>query len=99
MPFVNEMHPYTREDALRLTPNVKGVYGIFRGDKAVYIGSGDIGERLLAHLNGDNPCIISNTPDLWTGEIFAGDPTVREEELILSYDPICNRVIPNWTER
>lgn len=94
MPFTTEMRPYTREDVLRLNPNQNGVYGIFRDSEAVYIGSGDIRERLLAHLDGDNPCITENNPNLWTAVVFSGDPTKREGELILEYQPVCNKVIP-----
>jgi hypothetical protein len=94
VPFKHEMRPYTRESITRLNPNQNGVYGIFRNTLAVYIGSGDLRERLLAHLNGDNPCISRNNPNQWTGEVFSGDPTRREGELIREYDPICNKVVP-----
>ena len=62
MPFTTEMRPYTRENIEALTPNQNGVYGIFRDTKAVYIGSGDIRGRMLAHINGDNTCITQNLP-------------------------------------
>jgi hypothetical protein len=94
MPFAHKMRPYTEESILALDPNQNGVYGIFRDVTAVYIGSGDLRERLLAHINGDNPCITSNTPNLWTGEVFSGDPTKREADLIREYRPVCNKVIP-----
>ncbi len=94
MPFTTEMRPYTEERILRLDPNQNGVYGIFRGDKAVYIGSGDIEDRMLRHINGDNPCIIQNTPNQWTAELVSGDPEPREGELIREYRPICNKVVP-----
>ncbi len=95
MPLHHEMRPYTRESIVSLNANQNGVYGIFSGNVAVYIGSGDIRERLLAHLGGDNPCISRNNPNLWTGEVFSGDPTKREGELIREYRPICNQVIPS----
>ena len=94
MPFPHEKRPYTRENILSLNPNQNGIYGIFNGDVAVYIGSGDLRERLLAHLGGDNPCISRNNPNLWTGIVFSGDPTTREGKLIREYQPICNRVTP-----
>lgn len=94
MPFTTEMRPYTKEDIEILNPNQNGVYGIFRNTTAIYIGSGDIRERMLAHINGDNPCISQNTPDQWTGELVSGDPTGREGELIRDYQPICNKAIP-----
>ena len=94
MPFPDERRPYTRENILTLNSNQNGVYGIFKDTTAIYIGSGDIRERLLAHINGDNPCITQNNPNLWIGIIVTGDPTRREGELIQEYRPICNRVIP-----
>lgn len=94
MPFATKMRPYTKADITTLKPGQNGVYGIFWGDRAVYIGSGDIGERMLVHIDGDNPCITKNTPDRWTGEVLSGDPTRREGELIQEYRPICNKVVP-----
>ena len=94
MPFRNPMHPYNRESVLRIDPNQNGVYGIFVNSKAVYIGSGDLRARLLAHLNGDTPCIERENPNQRTGEVLSVDPTAREGVLIREYDPICNQVIP-----
>lgn len=94
MPFTHAMRPYTRENIQTINPKQNGVYGIFRNTTAIYIGSGDIRERLLAHINGDNDCIIENAPNQWTGVIVSGDPTTREGELIREYDPICNKVVP-----
>ena len=94
MPFTTEMRPYTKQEIESLKPNQNGVYGIFKSSTAVYIGSGDIRDRMLAHINGDNPCIISNAPNQWTAFLVSGDPTRREEELIREYNPICNRRIP-----
>ncbi len=42
MPFTTPVRPYIRSDILRINLNQIGVYSILRGDKAVYIGSGDI---------------------------------------------------------
>jgi hypothetical protein len=94
MPFQFQMHPYTSESVLRINPNQNGVYGIFRDSTAVYIGSGDIRERMLAHLNGDNACIVRENPNQRTSEVLSGDPTAREGELIREYQPICNLVVP-----
>jgi len=94
MPFSTKMRPYTKGEILSLNPNQNGVYGIFLNTKAIYIGSGDIRNRMLAHINGDNACITRNTPNQWTGTLVSGDPTAREGELVREYDPICNRVVP-----
>ena len=94
MPFTNPMRPYTKEEIEKLNPDQNGVYGIFLGNTAVYIGSGDIRERMLAHINGDNPCIIAHHPNQWTASLISGDPTGKEGELILEYQPLCNKVVP-----
>jgi hypothetical protein len=87
------MRPYTRENILSINLGQNGIYGIFHNTTAVYIGSGDMQEYLLAHLGGDNPCITRNNPNLWTGEVFPVDSKMREGELIREYQPICNQVI------
>ncbi len=92
MPFTEKVRPYTKEVILDLDPNQNGVYGIFRDNIAIYIGSGDIKERMLAHINGDNPCITQNTPNQWIGKRLYGDPVRTEMGLIREYDPICNRI-------
>jgi hypothetical protein len=94
MPFERGFRPYTRARVEALKPNQNGVYGLFRGNIAVYIGSGDIPSRLLAHLDGDNPCITREGPDQWADELIEGNPTKREGELIQEYQPVCNKVIP-----
>lgn len=94
MPFKFDMRPYTKERISSLNPNQNGVYGIFKDATAIYIGSGDIRERLLAHIGGDNPCITQKNPNLWTAEVSKGDPTGREGKLITEYQPTCNVVIP-----
>ncbi|MBC8511849.1 MAG: hypothetical protein H8D32_02570 [Dehalococcoidia bacterium] len=94
MPFKHGFRPYTRDRVKALNPNQNGVYGLFRGNVVIYIGSGDIPTRLLAHLDGDNACITKEAPDQWTDEVLKDDPTRREGELIQEYAPICNKVIP-----
>ena len=92
MPFQNAMRSYTLADVLSLNLNQNGVYGIFLHNNPIYIGSGDIRARLFAHLNGYVPCITRNNPNQWTGEVFSGDPAMREGELIREYKPICNEI-------
>ena len=75
MPFQHPMRPYTQENISTLSPNQSGVYGIFDNTVAIYIGSGDIRERMLAHFGGDNACINQNSPKQWTGAVVPGDPT------------------------
>jgi len=58
-----------------------------------FVGKGDIRTRLLAHLNGDNPCIIQNKPTHFVGEVLTVDPSEREKELIIELNPSCNKKI------
>lgn len=73
-----------------MIPNQKGVYGLFKNNQWVYIGSGDIRSRMLDHLNGDNTCINAYMPTHWVAEV-SSFYREREKELILEYDPVCNR--------
>jgi len=90
MPFLFPMQPFTKTEVARLHPDQKGVYGIFRGSLCVYVGSGDIRQRLLDHLNGDNPCIARKQPDSWTA-IVTADYLDNEKKLTLEYNPVCNK--------
>jgi len=92
MPFIQQTPmPFTRQNIEALDMNQKGVYGLFRQNVWVYVGKGDIRQRLLDHLNGDNPCITHQWPTHWLAEITNGDPSTREEQLILECQPTCNR--------
>jgi hypothetical protein len=70
------------------------VYGLFRAGQWIYIGKGNIRERLLAHFNGDNPYILRAQPTHWVGEALL-DPqmSLREKELILLHKPLCNQKV------
>lgn len=84
--------PYTKADVTSLSENQKGVYGLFRQGAWVYIGRGDLRERLLSHLNGDNSCITHERPTRWKGWVTA-DHVQQEKNLIVEYDPICNKKV------
>lgn len=81
---------FTKNDVLSLNPNQVGVYGLFISGRWIYVGKGDIRDRLLAHLNGDNLCITRSQPTHWVGEVIKGDPSDREKELIFELNPVCN---------
>ena len=94
MSFQHPFRPYTKAYIVTLGHNHNGVYGIFKDSTALYIGTGDIRERMVAHVNGDNPCITRNVPTHWTAELLSGDPKPREDVLIREYVPICNQTVP-----
>ncbi len=50
---------FDRATIIANAPTQSGVYAIYNRDSYVYFGEGkDIEARLLAHLNGGNPCIL-----------------------------------------
>lgn len=81
---------FSKLDIERFKTDQIGVYGILGHKGWIYVGKGDIRERLLAHLNGDNPSVISQRPTHWMFEITDGDPSRREKELIRELKPVCN---------
>ncbi len=91
MPFVQQTgKPFTRVEIESLKPGQYGVYGIFQnGGRWIYVGMGDIRDRLLDHLNGDSPCITRNGPTHFYAEVNT-DAERREAELIRELQPICN---------
>jgi len=92
MSFIQQApRSFTRQDIEALNAKQIGVYGLFKQNEWVYIGKGDIRQRLLDHLNGDNPSITRQGPTHWLAEKTNGDPSAREEQLILEHRPTCNR--------
>jgi hypothetical protein len=67
---------------------VVGCYGLFRRDRWIYIGTGDIRQRLLAHLEGDSPSILRQRPTHWVA-VETADHESLERELVLACDPVC----------
>ena len=72
-------------------PNMLGVYGLFRHGQCIYISKGDIRQRLLSHLNGDNPRITRERPTHWVAEVTP-DMDGREIQLIQEFRPISNQL-------
>jgi hypothetical protein len=91
MPFKStNTGPFTRTAIEALRPDQMGVYGLFKSNLWVYIGSGDIRARLLDHLNGDNACITGQSPTHWIYEVTA-NYIQREKDLIAEFNPVCNK--------
>ena len=83
---------FTRADVEALTSGQMGCYGLFKQGHWIYVGKGDVRQRLLDHLNGDNPCITKATPTHWVDEITT-DYDAREKVLIAELNPICNKKV------
>jgi hypothetical protein len=95
MPFIQQIpHSFNHQDVLVLNPNQNGIYGLFKEGQWVYVGKGDIKQRLLAHLNGDNQLILRASPTHWVAELCNEPVTdAREKQLILELQPLCNQKI------
>ncbi len=91
MPFPpQDSRIFNRTNIEGVTPKLHGVYGLFRSGTWIYIGKGDIRQRLLDHLNGDNPRILNEQPTHWVDEVNS-NMDERERQLILEFVPICNQ--------
>ena len=92
MPFPEQdPQEFTRQNIEKMKLNQSGVYGLYRTNYWIYIGKGDIRQRLLDHFNGDNPCISKEQPTHWVAAIIGGDPSAREKQLITEFQPLCNQ--------
>lgn len=67
-----------------------GCYGLFKEGQWVYVGKGDIRQRLMDHLNGDNPCITRHAPTHVVLDESA-NMDEREKVLIAELKPTCNQ--------
>lgn len=76
------------------SPNNDGVYGLVKGAEAtmVYIGRGNIRDRLQSHYRGDNQCITMERPTHYYREVCAY-PEAREKELLQAYSTLCNKKV------
>lgn len=93
MPFPQQDSPiFNRANIEKIDQNQYGVYGLFKKGTWIYIGKGDIRQRLLDHINGDNPCITREQPTHWVDEVTP-DMDEREKQLILEFRPLCNQKV------
>jgi hypothetical protein len=96
MPFPPQPpQPFSKESVESISPGQTGCYGVFRygygpfGIDWIYVGKGDIRERLLEHLGGDNYCITICGPTHWVSATTP-DFDQLEKELIRELMPKCN---------
>lgn len=93
MPFPTQTpRTFTRANVEAINAGQIGCYGLYKAGSWIYVGRGDIRERLLAHLNGDNPCITREAPTHWVDVVTTQD-AAREKELILELRPLCNQKV------
>ena len=93
MPFPKQTpRAFTKTNVEAIPKNQNGCYGLFKQGVWVYVGKGDIRQRLLDHLGGDNSCITGQAPTHWV-DVVTNDMDQREKELIAELNPICNKKI------
>jgi len=93
MPFPKQdARPFARQHIEAIKPGLLGCYGLFGGGQWIYVGKGDIRARLLAHLNGDNPCITRMAPTHYVDAVTP-DMDRMEKQLILELEPACNQKV------
>jgi hypothetical protein len=93
MPFPSQTpRVFTRASIEELNPNQTGVYGIFRQDAWIYVGRGDLRDRLLSHVAGNNPAITVERPTHYVTMVTTNDVVV-ERQLILELGPLANQKV------
>ena len=92
------MYSWNR-DALEAAPEMDGVYAILSKHQRLYIGKGNIKQRLISHWNKENgtdSCLWGNYPALCCWEICS-TPDAREAELVRDFPTRCNSVMLDVT--
>ena len=87
-----EPRAFTQSGIEALSPNQNGVYGIFRADKWIYVGRGDLRARLLSHFNGGNPLITAHKPTHYV-TLVTTDDVAHEKRLITLLNPVANQKV------
>ena len=101
MPFPHQgSRPFTRRGIEAVKRGQNGLYGIFNATGCIYVGRGNIRERLLAHLSGsgNNAHILRNRPTHYVVELTRSG-AARQRQLIAEFHPVCNRTATEPTKR
>ena len=93
MPWYNSSgYSFDYDSIVMNAPAESGVYAISRGGVWVFFGeTGDIRQRLLEHLKGDNPVMAFVKPSHFSFELWPESIRVRRRnELIAEFPTLCN---------
>lgn len=94
MPFPQQQsRPFTRAGIEALPQGQNGVYGIFNAQNWIYIGKGDIRDRLLRHLTGNEVaeiCIRNGGATAFYIEVTQ-NMDAREVQLLNEIGTTCNQ--------
>lgn len=93
MPFPDQpRRPFTREEIERLPVGKRGVYGLFNDAGCVFVGKGNLRERLLTDLKPgfaeQAHCIKASAPTYFLCE-ETENFVVRHMGLVVEYEPKC----------
>jgi hypothetical protein len=93
VPFPDQpRRPFERGEIEKLPPGRRGVYGLFNGEGCVFVGKGDLRERLLLHLKPgyteEARCVRKNAPTWFLVE-ETENFVVRHMGLVVEYGPRC----------
>jgi len=93
MPFPEQpRHPFAAEEIGRLPIGKRGVYGLFNDEGCVFVGKGNLRERLLGHLKSgyteEARSIRNHAPTYFLYE-ETENFVVRHMGLVVEYEPKC----------
>ena len=93
MPFPEQpRRPFTVEEVGRIVPGRRGVYGLFNEEGCIFVGKGNLRERLSMHLKPgyteDARCIRKCAPT-WFFVEETENFVVRHMGLVVEYAPKC----------
>ena len=93
MPFPDQpRRPFAAEEIERLPAGKRGVYGLFNEEGCVFVGKGNLRERLLLHLKSgyteESRCIRKSAPTWFLFE-ETENFVVRHMGLVVEYGPKC----------
>lgn len=86
-----EGRPFTKAEIEKLLPGQRGVYGIYRPERWIYVGrSDDLRKRLLEHVA--DPVIMAQRPTGFVTWVTTNDINV-EKSLIIELQPALNQKV------
>lgn len=88
-----ETYALHRRSIIQNAPEASGIYGLSTPDLWIYIGeSWNIRAALLEYLSGGKRSVLQWEPTSFTFEpCSAKERRKRQRELVLRYQPVCNR--------
>lgn len=88
--------PFTPASVQSFAPSVPGLYGLSNANDWIYIGTTEnIQAELMSLLRSGSGDFRKWRPTGFVFEICAADSrSLRQNRLVMEYEPICNRQLP-----